>query len=579
MTTSADNLTRRGFIVASAAVAAAGSTATSGSTAPVRTADSSHPPQPEGDQPDPPTDEITATDFEHAQKLAGLEFTPEQLDMVAQRHSRVVERYRARREQPLPNSLALATVFDPRQSRPHGASQRSVFVRSGNRPGPLPSQDVDIAFAPVTSLSRWIESGELSSRRLTQIYLTRLERHDPALKCVITLTRDRALAQAAAADREIAAGTYRGPLHGIPWGAKDLFDTANIPTTFGAAPYKDRVPDNDAAVVRKLDEAGAVLVAKLTLGALAMGDVWFGGKTRNPWNTEQGSSGSSAGPAASTAAGLVGFTLGTETLGSIVSPSMRCGVTGLRPTFGRVPRTGAMALCWSLDKVGPLCRTVEDCALVLDAIRGEDPGDPSAIDMPLNFDANAPIEDLRIGYDPAWFESRGTTDIDRAALGAMRTLGAKLVEIKLPEMQTGPLRTILNVEAASAFEELTLTGRDNELVRQSAQAWPNSFRKAWFVPAVEFVQAQRIRRKVCEQMQTVFDDVDLLFGPSFAGGLLLITNNTGHPSLTLRAGFRTNNRPHGVTLWGRLFEEGELCRVGIALEQELGVWNKRPLLG
>jgi Asp-tRNA(Asn)/Glu-tRNA(Gln) amidotransferase A subunit family amidase len=577
MTKQPDNLTRRNFIAASAIAAAAGSAAAGQSADPA--AKASDPSQSEGGQPEPPTDEISPADFERAQRLAGLQFTPEQLEMLAPRYGRTIAGYRTRREQPLPNGLAPATVFDPRLSQAHPDANDGVFVRSSKQPGPLPSQDIDIAFAPVTALSRWIELGALSSRRLTEIYLTRLERHDPQLQCVITLTRDRALAQAAAADREIAAGTYRGPLHGIPWGAKDLFDTANISTTFGAAPYKDRVPDSDAAVVQMLDRAGAVLVAKLTLGALAMGDVWYGGKTKNPWNTQQGSSGSSAGPAAATAAGLVGFSLGTETLGSIVSPCMRCGTTGLRPTFGRVPRAGAMALCWSLDKVGPICRTVEDCGIVLDAIRGADPGDPSAVDEPLVFDAKSPIDHLRIGYDPAWFESRGTTDVDRAALTAVKALGAKLVEIKLPDMQTGPLRTILNVEAASAFEELTLSGRDSELVRQSAGAWPNSFRRAWFTPAIEFVQAQRIRRQVCEAMQTVFNDVDLLFGPSFAGGLLLITNNTGHPSLTLRAGFRANNRPHGVTLWGQLFGEGDLCRVGIALEKKFNVWDQRPSLG
>jgi len=393
---------------------------------------------------------------------------------------------------------------------------------------------------------------------------------------VITLTEDLALAQARRADAEIRAGHYRGPLHGLPWGAKDLFDTKGIKTTWGAMPYKDRVPESDAEVVRRLDQAGAVLVAKTTLGALAYGDIWFGGKTRNPWDLEQGSSGSSAGSASGTASGLFAFSLGTETLGSIVSPSMRCGATGLRPTFGRVPRTGAMALCWSLDKVGTICRTVEDTALVLNAIHGSDEGDPSSVDEPLAFDANAPLDEIRVGIVPAWFDGRGANEIDRSALAALRNIGVQIVEIEMPKMDPSPLLTILNVEAASAFEELTLSGRDDELVWQEPQAWPNSFRKAWFTPAIELVQAERIRRDVCNAMAGVFEGVDAIFGPSYAGGMLLITNNTGHPSITLRAGINARGRPHGVTLWGGLFDEGTIARIGMALEAELGVWDKRP---
>ncbi len=450
------------------------------------------------------------------------------------------------------------------------------FVRSADRRVDLPSDDEDIAFAPVTDLSRWIERGELSSERLTKIYLKRLKKYGPKLECVITLTEELALSQARRADEEIRSGKYRGPLHGIPWGAKDLFDTKGIATTWGAMPYKDRVAEDDAVVVRKLEEAGAVLVAKTTLGALAYGDIWFGGKTRNPWDLDQGSSGSSAGSASGTAAGLFGFSLGTETLGSIVSPTMRCGVTGLRPTFGRVARTGAMALCWSLDKVGAICRGVEDCVLVLDAIRGSDAGDASSVDEPLAFDAGAPLDELRVGIVPAWFDGRGANDIDRAALKALRKTGVQIVEIEMPEMNPGPMRTILNVEAAAAFEELTLSGRDDELVWQEPRAWPTSFRKAWFTPAIELVQAERIRRQICVQMAGVFDGLDAMFGPSFAGGMLLITNNTGHPSVTLKAGITERGRPHGVTLWGGLFDEGVICRVGMALEAELGVRDMRP---
>ena len=436
---------------------------------------------------------------------------------------------------------------------------------------------MDIAFAPVTKLAHWVKHHQLTSERLTRIYLERLKQFGPKLECVVTLTQDLALEQARQADREIAAGRYRGPLHGIPWGAKDLFDTAGIPTTWGAAPYRDRVPETDAVVVKKLRQAGAVLVAKLTLGALAYGDVWFGGKTRNPWNPKQGSSGSSAGPAAATAAGLVGFSLGTETYGSIVSPSMRCGTTGLRPTFGRVPRTGAMALSWSMDKVGPITRTVEDASIVLHAIQGRDDGDPASIDAPYLYDASHPVRNRRLGFSPAWFKADHANDIDRDALQAARDLGMNLVEIELPDWPFDSLAALVGIEAAAAFEQLTLTGRDEQLIRQDVNAWPNIFRQARLVSAVDFVQLQRFRRQVMTMMDERFQIVDAMLSPSFAASMLLITNMTGHPCLVLRAGF-VHDQPHGVTLWGRLFEEGALCEIGRALEHRLAVWDRRPEL-
>ena len=428
----------------------------------------------------------------------------------------------------------------------------------------------------MTQLSRWIESRAITSERLTRIYLDRLRKHGTQLECVITLTDDLALKQAKRADAEIAAGNYRGPLHGIPWGAKDLLDTAGIKTTYGAMPYKDRFAENDAAVVRKLEEAGAVLVAKLTLGALAYGDIWFGGTTKNPFNLQQGSSGSSAGSASATVAGLVGFAIGTETLGSIVSPCMRCGATGLRPTFGRVPRTDAMALCWSLDKIGPICRGVEDTVLVLDAIRGADAGDMSSVDRPLAFDAGTDVSKLRVGYVPGWFEGRGALDLDRQALEAMKATGATMVPIDLPEMPYGVLMTILECEAASAFEEITFTNSDDTMQWQSPQAWPNTFRSSWFVPANELIQAERFRSQVCAMMRRAMDDIDVLITPSFAGSILLITNYTGHPALVLRTGFRGNNRPHGITLVGHLFDEGRLASAGMAIERAMGVAMVRP---
>jgi Asp-tRNA(Asn)/Glu-tRNA(Gln) amidotransferase A subunit family amidase len=437
----------------------------------------------------------------------------------------------------------------------------------------------------------------LTSERLTEIYLRRLERFDAKLHCVITLTREHALAQARQADAEIAAGRYRGPLHGIPWGAKDLLDTANIRTTYGAEPYRNRVPAADSTVVERLNAAGAVLVAKLSLGALALNDVWFGGQTMNPWLPEEGSSGSSAGPGAATAAGLVAFAIGSETGGSIVSPSMRCGVTGLRPTYGRVPRTGAMTLCWSLDKLGPMARSVEDTMLVLNAISGPDAGDVASVPSTLTFDAGADVAGLRVGYLPAWMKESPATDVDRAALEAVKKLGMKPVAVSIPDWPYDSLYLILFAEAAAAFEELTLSHRVDELKEQVPDAWPNVFRQSRFLSAVDFVQADRLRRKVAQEMARVFSEVDILLVPSLRDEMLVITNFTGHPSLTLRAGFVEVSEarsdwapdprhplpkfspprrvPHGVTLIGRLFDEGRLAEVGMALEKAFGVAAER----
>ncbi|MBV8632419.1 MAG: amidase, partial [Silvibacterium sp.] len=445
---------------------------------------------------------------------------------------------------------------------------------------------------------RWIENRQLTSERLTQIYLDRIGRFDPKLRCVITLTKDHALEQARQADKEIAAGKYRGPLHGIPWGAKDLVDTNGIPTTWGAEPYRDRIPTRNAAVVNRLNAAGAVLIAKLSLGALALNDVWFGGQTMNPWLLEEGSSGSSAGPGSATAGGLVGFAIGSETGGSIVSPSMRCGVTGLRPTFGRVPRTGAMTLCWSLDKLGPMARGVEDTLLVLNAITGPDPGDLGSVPSKLDFNAGASVAGLRVGYFPAWMKEPPATDVDRAALESVKKLGMTPVKVSLPNWPYDSLNLILFAEAAASFEELTLSGKLDELKMQVPDAWPNVFRQSRFLSAVDFVQADRMRRMVAQEMARIFSDVDLLLVPSLRDEMLVISNNTGHPSLTLRAGFVEVSEarsdwapdpkhplpkfspprrvPHGVTLIGRLFDEGTVAQAGLALEKAFGVAGERP---
>ena len=442
--------------------------------------------------------EVSVTTFTEAEKLVQIEMSAPDLSQAASSWrtnlASVYERRTGPHKVAIEATVAPWSRWDPVLPGHKAGPEHDRFVRGAADPGPLPAKDEDIAFAPVTQLSRWIEQKKLSSERLTNIYLERLVRFDPTLRCTITLTRDLALSQAKAADQEIAAGKYRGPLHGIPWGGKDLLDTAGIPTTYGAEPFRHRVPDADAAVVKRLHEAGAVLVAKLSLGALALNDVWFGGQTMNPWLLEEGSSGSSAGPGAATAAGLVGFAIGSETGGSIVSPSMRCGITGLRPTYGRVPRTGAMTLCWSLDKLGPMARSVEDTLLVLHAISGPDPGDLSSVPSNLDFDAGASVKGLRVGYFPAWMAESPATDVDRAALEAVRKVGMVPVEVKIPAWPYDSLNLILFSEGAAAFEELTLSHGVDQLKMQVADAWPNTFRQSRFLSAVDFVQADRFRR-------------------------------------------------------------------------------------
>src|SRR5579859_546601 len=546
--------------------------------------------------------EVTPATFAEAEKVVQVELSAPDRDMVASswrgNMAALYERRTGPRKVAVEPEVAPYSHWDPILPGQKRGPERSRFVRSSDDAGELPARDEDIAFASVTQLSRWIEAKKITSERLTSIYLERLEKFNPKLRCVITLTSELAKAQAKKADAEIAAGKYRGPLHGIPWGAKDLLDTAGIATTYGAEPFRNRVPKKDAAVVKRLHDAGAVLVAKLSLGALALNDIWFGGQTMNPWLTEEGSSGSSAGPGAATAAGLVAFAIGSETGGSIIGPSMRCGLTGLRPTYGRVARTGAMTLCWSLDKLGPMTRSVEDAMLVLHAISGPDAGDVSSVHSRLDFDAVGGVKGLRVGYFPKWMQESPATEVDRAALETVKKIGMVPVEVDIPDWPYDSLNVILFAEGAAAFEEITLNHDVDQLKVQTYDAWPNIFRQSRFLSAVDFVQADRLRRKVAVEMARVFSQVDMLLVPSLRDEMLTITNFTGHPSLTMRAGFvevteaRTDwapdpsrplpkfspprRVPHGITLIGRLFEEGTIGRAGLALEKAFAVVKDRP---
>jgi Asp-tRNA(Asn)/Glu-tRNA(Gln) amidotransferase A subunit family amidase len=591
---------RRHFLITSSAALAGAAVAT-------KLEAQSQPPPPAGTPPAFGTapavgPEISAATFAEAEKLVRVELNDRDRAEAAQnwRNSMAAlyERRTGPRKLEIPESAAPYSQVNPRLPGHHADPASDRFIRSDADPGPLPANDADIAFAPVWQLSRWIESRKLSSERLTNIYLERIARFDPKLRSVITLTRELGLTQARKADQEIAAGNYRGPLHGIPFGAKDLLDTAGSRTTYGAEPYRDRVPKENAAVVTRLEHAGAVLIAKLSLGALALNDIWFGGQTMNPWLPEEGSGGSSAGPGAATGAGLVAFAIGSETEGSIVDPSARCGVTGLRPTFGRVPRTGAMTLCWSLDKLGPMARSVEDTMLVLQAISGPDPGDLGSVPSRLDFNAQAPVKGLRVGYFPLWMNEPPATEVDRKALEQIEHLGMVPVKVALPGWPYGSLNTILFAEAAAAFEDLTLSNRLDELRVQTPDAWPNTFRQSRFLSAVDYVQADRLRRMFAVEMQRLLTDVDLLFVPSLRDEMLTISNFTGQPSLTLRAGFVEVSQarsdwapdpsrplpkfdpprrvPQPVTLVGRLFDEGTIARVGIALERSLNVAGEKP---
>ncbi len=551
-------------------------------------------------------DRITERSLAEAEKLFGLQFTEAERRLILGGpveegedgfFAGQIANLESMRNQKMPNSYAPAMTFDPRLPGVSYPDQANSVALYPEEIAAIPGAAGDIAFASIKQQARWMTTGQITSRELTDIYLERIGQYGELLQCFVTVTPEIARAQADQADRERATGQVRGPLHGIPYGVKDLLDTQDILTTWGAEPYKERVAVSDGAVVRRLQDAGAVMLGKTTLGALAWGDVWFGGETRNPWNPKEGPSGSSAGSGSATAAGLCSFGIGTETLGSIVSPVDRNGLTGLRPTFGRVSRAGAMALCWSLDKIGPMCRNAEDNALVLGALNGFDVDDASSIDMGFSYDGRQPVSDLTVGYDPVWFEGEDVRPTDKIALEALAKLDVTVKEISLPDLPVSEIMAPLGAESAAAFEELTLSGRDDLLRRQIKNAWPNSFRESRFYSAVDYVQADRLRRDVMQKTHEFFSQIDVVFGPSFGTPMLSLTNFTGQPCLVMRAGFEeitprplfghpendtdeTLHRiPRSVCLWSNLFEEGKIIRVGRALEAALGVAGERPPLG
>ena len=511
-------------------------------------------------------------DAKGMENLAGLDFTQSERDTMLQTLSVLRGKYDTLRTVELPNSIPFPLYFDPRipgQVIPKGR-ENYLFQEFPTR---RPDNIEDCAFFTIGQLAHLMRTQQVSSVELTEMYLDRLKRYGPELECVVTLTEDLALKQASRADEEIRRGRYLGPLHGIPYGAKDLLAVPGYKTTWGATTHKDQIIDETATIIKKLEDAGAVLVAKLTLGALAWGDVWFGGKTRNPWNMEQGSSGSSAGPGSATAAGLVGFSIGSETWGSIVSPATRNGVTGLRPTFGTVSRSGAMALSWSMDKLGPMCSSVDDCALIYSVIKGTDGLDLSVVDVPFQVPIKKELRSLRIGYIESAFNDTNTAENDRGVLTRLRELGFKLVPIELPEFPTSSLSFLLNVEAAAAFDEMTRNNKDDELVRQVKWAWPNVFRTARHVPAVEYIQANRARMILNQKMSELFKNIDVYVVPSFWGDNLLRTNLTGHPCVVLPNGFNEKGYPTSISFIGDLYKDGEVIAVSHAYQRGTG-WHK-----
>jgi Asp-tRNA(Asn)/Glu-tRNA(Gln) amidotransferase A subunit family amidase len=526
------------------------------------------------------TNRINAEAALAAERLLGLDFSDQKVQMLLPGLRNQLRRFEGLRSCPLSNSVPPALLFNPIPvglKLEHGRSTFQWLSPSGVK---LPANPDDLAFYSVGELTALLKTRQITSEKLTRFYLDRLKRYGPKLECVVTLTEDLALEQARRADAEIARGRYRGPLHGIPYGAKDLLAVKGLPTTWGAAPYTNQVFTESATVIQRLEHAGAVLVAKTTLGELAMGEVWFGGKTRNPWKLEQGSSGSSAGSCAATAAGLLPFAIGSETLGSIVSPCDRCGATGLRPTFGRVSRSGTMTLSWTMDKLGPICRTVEDCALVFNAIYGPDCLDSTVYDVPFHYRPTVNLRKLRIGYVKGDFEKEKgeRKEHDEVTLQKMRDLGANLIPVELPNYSLEQISYVLSTEAAAAFDDLTRSCRDDWLKQQESGSWPNTFRERRFVPAVEYLQAQRIRFLLIQDTARVFDKVDLFLAPSLSGKSLLLSNLTGHPCVVLPNGFSKDGTPTSICFIGKLFGEGDLLALAKKYQDATDFHRKHPSL-
>jgi Asp-tRNA(Asn)/Glu-tRNA(Gln) amidotransferase A subunit family amidase len=529
--------------------------------------------------------ELTPETIACAAEIAGISLSAAERELIVDDLKQQRSSGDALRSVALANHVPPAVQFSPLLPGlvPAAPARKEPTVRSRVPLRARPDSLEELAFEPVSVLSEMVRTRRVKSEELTRMYLERIQRLDSKLHSIITLTEKRALEQAKAADQEIARGRYRGPLHGIPWGAKDLLAVAGYPTTWGTAPYRDQTFDHDATVVRRLDEAGAVLLAKLTLGELAMGDVWFGEMTRNPWKLDQGSSGSSAGPGSATAGGLVGFSIGSETLGSISSPSTRNGVTGLRPTFGRVPKTGAMALSWSMDKLGPMCRSAEDCALVLSAIHGPDGQDLSAIAAPFRWDARLEPRKLRIGYFNRAFEREDarypTKRFDLASLEVLRSMGVELIPVEIPDLPYQAMSPILTAEAGASFDELTRSGRVNEMKQQGRGTWPATFRAARFVPAVDYINANRLRTLAMQRWAELFRTVDVIVTPTSGTQQLLATNLTGNPAVIVPNGFRDDGTPVSITFLGPLFGEEKALAVAHHYQQATDFHRRHPVLG
>jgi len=578
---------RRAFLVQATALAAYGASFASSTAASAPLARSAPPdstaavPTPSESASTPPNSEVTANTLAEAEKLAGITFTEKERAQIVrtvnslrtQFHERAALGY-------LSNQLAPAEVFRaelPGMPAAAVTTEGDPFETPQYKLAARTPTDEELNYESIPMLAAMLRAQVVSSERLTTLALDRFDRLNPTLFCAITVVREQALTRARSMDAELRAGNVRGPLHGIPYAAKDLLDTAGVRTTWGAEPWKERVPTSNAWVIDALDRAGAVLTAKTAVGALAYGDIWFGGTCRNPWNPEQGSSGSSAGSASSVAAGIVPFAIGTETLGSIVSPCTRCGVSGLRPTFGRVPRTGCMALTWSMDKIGTIARHVSDCGIVLGAINGFDPHDASSVSQPYHWSMRQDARGLRVAYVPEWFAGDAAAGY-QPVLDALREAGAVLVEVKAPQVDSGALMLPVVAEGAAAFEELTRGNTDDALAWQADEAWPNTFRQAWFIPAIELLQASRLRRRAMETMHTWFMQFDAVVAPPFAGDLLLLTNSCGQPCVVARCGFENPQTPRSVTVMARNFDEGTALRVASAIESRLGTWDRFPAL-